>query len=61
MTNGRHRRKLDIDLINKIEAGWTPSGKTLATKSSGKSGPRPSETYRWFRRNELKRKRTNTP
>lgn len=57
MSIGRLRRKLDIDLINKMASGWVPTGRTLSNKSGGRMIPRGAETYRASRRNALKRKR----
>jgi hypothetical protein len=53
---GRLERKLDVGLINKINGGWKPAGKSLARKSGGQMAPRASDTYRAARRNKLHRR-----
>lgn len=54
MSIGRLRRNIDIGLVNKIKAGWKPSGKSLARSSKSDSSPRKAKTYRAARRNKMR-------
>ena len=46
---GRLERKLDEDLIDRIDAGWTPSARIKPVKKS--KPPREASSYRGARRN----------
>ena len=46
---GRLERKLDEDLIDRIDAGWTPSARTKPVKRA--KPPREASSYRAARRN----------
>jgi hypothetical protein len=46
---GRLERKLDSDLIERMEAGWTPSSRATPLKKAKQ--PRAASTYRSVRRN----------
>ena len=47
---GHLERKLDTDLIERMEAGWAPSARKPSLKK--KKSPRAASTYRGARRNE---------
>lgn len=49
----RLERHLDTDLIDRMEAGWTPTQRTKPLKKQRE--PRAAETYRGARRNEVLR------
>ena len=51
---GRLERKLDTDLIERMEAGWTPSARTVPVKKN--KPPRHASTYRAARRNRTRQK-----
>ena len=49
---GKLERKLDEDLIDRMEAGWTPSARTTPAKKARTA--RPAKSYRAARRNAAK-------